>query len=488
MVCARAMKQTRLAPISAAALAVIAAAGCAQGSHDRVGGTVRHPPTILTLAVSAGAGQTREWVDAVQRLSHGSLRIELRRAPHPIADARAGRADIGVVPVRAVRGLEPLLAPFLIDTFDLERKVLAGNVPAAMLARLAPLGVTGVGLLPGALERVLSTGRLMLRPSDFRGVAIGVRRSPLALATFRALGAAPAKLAPDPLRFSGFEQSLPEVVANHLAFGGVETTLPINVTLWPQMTSVVMNPQRYAALTSGQRHAVRDAAGAALTPAMSRLRRDEDEALHVVCRPPGHNPRVFILVVTPQSDRERLRRAVEPVYRRLERDPTAHTAVAAIEALRRQVAPAPAIVCHGDRPLRLHTAASPLDVRVMGDLTRTGQTTWEGAVTAPHLGPGRLVIKHRLLFRSFAVRRYVQFRARFARGQLHGCFDMTISPRPRGGFRWDGPGGLLDASPALRAYRGVSLRFSAVTKASDLRHARGGFVTGPPAGLVCLGV
>ena len=74
--------------------------------------------------------------------------------------------------------------------------------------------------------------------------------------------------------------------------------------------------------------------------------------------------------------------------------------------------------------------------------------------------------------------------ATFPRGELRGCLAVSITPS-RGAFRWTGPGVILTASPALRRYERLSLRFAGVTKAGDLRHVRGGFTTDAPSGLPC---
>jgi hypothetical protein len=74
--------------------------------------------------------------------------------------------------------------------------------------------------------------------------------------------------------------------------------------------------------------------------------------------------------------------------------------------------------------------------------------------------------------------------ARFPRGELRGCVAVSITPS-RGSFRWSGPGVILTASPALRRYERLSLRFGGVTQASDRGHVRGGFITDVPSGLPC---
>jgi hypothetical protein len=80
----------------------------------------------------------------------------------------------------------------------------------------------------------------------------------------------------------------------------------------------------------------------------------------------------------------------------------------------------------------------------------------------------------------------MRLRVRFGGGELRGCVDMTTTPRAAGGHGWDGPGSFFQASPALRRYIPLSLRFSGVTRAGDPGHVRGGFVTDAPTGLRCL--
>src|SRR5439155_4408528 len=119
-----------------------------------------------------------------------------------IADIRAGKVSIASIPGRAydtigVKSFQGLLAPFLIDSYALEEKVLASHLPARVLSGVKPLGVRGVALLPGSLQHVLSVGTPMLAPSDYRSQAIGIHRSELAASTFRALGTTSEDVTPD---------------------------------------------------------------------------------------------------------------------------------------------------------------------------------------------------------------------------------------------------------------------------------------------------
>jgi TRAP-type C4-dicarboxylate transport system substrate-binding protein len=491
------MIRTRFAPFAAAALLAMAAAGCGGASRDKAGGS-RRKPVVLTLASHETGAEAPEWVDAVKRLSNGSLRIEVKNSwrgsevdyeKHTIADVRSGKVDLATIPARAydtlgVRSFQALLAPFLIDSYALERKVLEGDVPSQALAGVKPLGVAGITLIPGGLQKILSVGEPMLAPSDYRGTKIGIRPSELAEGTFRALGAIPRDLAPggDTLRLSGAEQDVSQIVANRYEAGTPDETLPINVNFWPRVVSIVMNDKTYFASSHQQREVLRNAGREALGPAMKRLAQDQDEALDVICDLPERD---FLFLSATRSNLAALRRSVRPVYHELDRDPATRRAIKSITAMRKDVTPEPVPPCPG-RPTR-HASANAADValNVKGDLNKTGRTTWEGTATSRQLGRGRLVLEGHVYFSKLIPRPYLEFKARFPKGKLRGCVVTAIVPGRHGDYRWDGPGAIAGASRALHKYVGLTLRFSGRTKASDLGHVQGGFRSDAPTGLLC---
>jgi TRAP-type C4-dicarboxylate transport system substrate-binding protein len=493
--------ETRLLAIAAAALLAIAATGCLGGSRDKAGGTRRPATVVLKLADPEGTAGVQAWIDAVQQLSHGSLRIEVQSGSSgrnagdesgTIADLRAGKADLATIPARAydtmgVTSFQPLLAPFLVASYALERAVLAGDLPRRMLAGVGPLGVVGIALLPGPLQEMLSITNPMLDPADYQvnpGKPIAIRRSRLAAGTVRALGTTSADLAAggDPYRLSALEQDPAEILASHHQSLTAGMTLPINVVFWPRAGTIAMNARSYAALSSAQRLALRDAASHALAPALQRIRHDERRALDVLCPAPrDRGGGLRILSATP-SNLSALRDAMRPVYAQLGRDPATRAVTTAIQALKRRVSSEPAALCPGG--VSPHVDAGR-DVRMTGDITQTGPTTWDGAVASRQLGRGRLVLKHRLRMRSFGGG-FLKFTARFPRGELRGCMHIAITPGPRQEYRWSGPGTIAGASRALRGYVGRSLRFGGVTQAARLGRVRGGFVTDVPTGLPCL--
>jgi TRAP-type C4-dicarboxylate transport system substrate-binding protein len=493
------MIRMRFAIAVAAALLALAGTGCGGASNDKAGG-VRHDPIVLTLAVHETGRAVQEWIDAVERLSGGSLQIEVKRGwrghevnyeKSTVADVRSGKVDLASIPARAydtfgVRNLQALLGPFLIDSYALERKVLSSDLPDQMLLGVKPLGVVGIALLPGELQKMLSFGSPMLAPSDYRGTRIGIRPSEVAARTFRTLGATPRSLAPggDISGLDGAEQDVFQIVASrYLDVAG--ETLPVNLNFWPRVASIVMNHKEYDALAPEQRESLRNGDREALGPTLKRLAHDQDNALDVICDvPPSHRPLLFLSATS--SNLAAMRRAVRRVYRPLQRDPATRRAIKSIAAMRKDVIPEPVPSCPG-RPLRpvSANAGSAATVNVAGDLTKTGATTWEGPVTSKQLGRGRLVLAGHVYFSKRFPRRYLKFKADFSGGELRGCVFNVIVPRPNGDYGWNGPGDIAGASGALRKYVGLTLRFGGITRKGDLRHMRGGFRTGAPTGLAC---
>jgi len=96
-----------------------------------------------------------------------------------IGDVSAGKADLGVAGSRAwdsagVSSFRALSAPLLINSYALQDRVLRSPVTGQMLRGLRPLGLAGIGVLPGPLRKPLGMARPLLRPSDYARLRIGV--------------------------------------------------------------------------------------------------------------------------------------------------------------------------------------------------------------------------------------------------------------------------------------------------------------------------
>ena len=98
--------------VLAAAALTIALTACTGSNTDRTGGGSAHPPLILHMPDVLSAEEMQPFVDAVQRLSKGSISIDVEEHWHPtsvsaetelVRHVQAGNAPLGVVPARAWR-------------------------------------------------------------------------------------------------------------------------------------------------------------------------------------------------------------------------------------------------------------------------------------------------------------------------------------------------------------------------------------------------
>jgi TRAP-type C4-dicarboxylate transport system substrate-binding protein len=322
-------------------------AGC-NGSSDKAGGVRpdKTKPAVLTLVNPlAGTDQVKVFVAQVGRLSHGTLRIVVSsgwragQAASPsgtIRDVEAGKAELGVVGAQAwdavgVGSLRALVAPLLIDSYALQDKVLRSPLIEQMLRELQPLGLIGLGVLPGPLQRPFGIARPLLRPVDYRRLRMGVQQSRVASATIRALGARPVWIASNgPVTDLGAVES--DLTTNFGQFlqGGYVTR---NVVLWPMPAVVFAGRRAFARLTPAHRRVLEDALAASIA-AETRLRVSY-EAIESVLN--CARPRLRFVTATPE-DQLLLHAAVRPVYAQLERNARTRRFISQIEAVRARLA------------------------------------------------------------------------------------------------------------------------------------------------------
>lgn len=364
----------------AVTLATLVVAGCGSGASDKAGGKNRPEPTVLTFANSNGdSASLAPFAAAVARLSGRTLRVEFKdswREGNPdyeaglIRDVRDGKADLGWAGSRAfddvdVSSFDALHAPLLIDSYPYERKVLESSLVAPMLAGLEPLGLVGLGILPGPLRKPLGTSELV-RPADYQGMTVAFTRSQVAEQTLRALGARGARLpAGAPVDgYDGVEQQVSSIAGN--GYDKVGNFLTANVNLWPRPAVVFMNPKAFDRLSGRQRSALRGAARAALSATLALEQTGDEEGSATLCR------RGVTFVTASDADLVTLRRAVQPVYDRLERDARTKAAIARIRSLRSDAASPPdAPVCAGSPSQPpASDAASPIDGVYRSNITR----------------------------------------------------------------------------------------------------------------------
>jgi TRAP-type C4-dicarboxylate transport system substrate-binding protein len=323
---------------------------------------------VLTLAnFLPTSEEVAGFAAEVSRLSGGRLRIDVRSGwrygqvafeTGLIRDVQAGKADLGIAGSRAwdsvgVTSFRALGAPLLIDSYTLQQQVLASPLVAQMLKGVTPLGLVGLGVLPGQLRHPAGIVRPLRGPSDYAGLRFGVQQSRVGSATLRALGATPVwfPASGPPAGLGGVEQSIGSI--DGVRYRRVRF-LTTNVVLWPRPLVVFANRKTFDELTPGQRHILTLAARDDLAPETVVVRGDDKISIGNLCR--SH---VLRFVTASPSDLASLGQAVRPVYAELDRDPQTRRFIAQIEVMRQRIPPEPTATCPHAAPGR--AGPGPLD-------------------------------------------------------------------------------------------------------------------------------
>ena len=347
--------RTRFVIAALAALALLVA-GCGSSSSKATGARAEQPVKLTLANPNWGDSGVGDWMKAVERLSEGSIRIELRgdwrvEEAHAergtFADLRAGKVDIAKIPARAwdtlgVTSFQALHAPFLVDSLELERRALTGPLGAEMLAGVREAGVEPLGALPGPLRFPLGVSRDLVDAAAYRGALIGSRPSALATETVAALGGRSVDIAAgaDITEMDGADAALAEI--DGFGYDGAARSVTVDAALWPRADTLVVNRDAWKHLSPAQREILTRAAREAVEPVMAQLRSVDRAGTQVLC------DRGFAFVRAGTAGIDELRRAVEPVYRRLESDAGTREALAGIRELKADAPAAPVARCGPD--------------------------------------------------------------------------------------------------------------------------------------------
>jgi TRAP-type C4-dicarboxylate transport system substrate-binding protein len=366
---ARTQGLVRLVGVS---LILVLVGGCGALSADKAGGTAGQKPRILTMANAGGdPAELDGFIKEVARLSSGTIRIQVesrwradqaKAEPGLINDVKAGKADLGWAGSRAwdavgVTSLRALHAPLLIDSHALQERVVQSPLVAEMLRGLNPLGLVGLGVLPGPMRKPLGISKPLVGPADYAGLRIGVQQSLVANETMRALGARPVWFPAMGaiVGLDGIEQQIGSIDGNR--YDKVGKYLTANVNLWPRPLVIFTSNKVFDSLSPDQRNALRQAATNVIPSETAFLRGDEQEAAGNLCR------RKVTFETASRGQLAALRTAVQPVHDTLARDPQTSRFLAAIAAISKGVAAEPAPNCRatGKTDGQAAGGSSPLD-------------------------------------------------------------------------------------------------------------------------------
>jgi TRAP-type C4-dicarboxylate transport system substrate-binding protein len=368
----------------AALVLAATAAGCSFGGDpgaDKAGGS--HEPLVLRLANTNGrldfTPAVVAFAERVEALSGGDLRVEAVddwrvSAADPerqvVRDVAAGAIDLGWVGTRVfdtldVTSFQALTAPMLIDSYALESAVIESGITEQMLRGLEALGVAGLGVLPDGLRKPTGVTGPIVSAEDWHGIAFGTLSSDGQAEAIRALGATPEQVNRGEREkrlqdgtLQGFETSI-WIHQHNPALTRLAPYMTANVTLWPQMDVLLANPARLEALTGEQRGWLQQAARDAATRS-AVLAATDARALTETCTTGAR------FAEASEADLAALRRAFEPVYARLRREPETRGFLARIEALKRSTPAGTGLTipagCTGK-------AAAPPSVRATGPVS-----------------------------------------------------------------------------------------------------------------------
>ena len=318
-------------------------------------------PTSLRLAVTSRFADDQ--VDALMReldeVSDGALQIEIDDERSDagaavdveqqiVAATASGELDLGWVENRAftelgVTSFDALTAPFLIDSYQLEKAVLASDMPGRMLEGLEPVGVTGLAIMGGRLRMPIGVNGPFTNPDSFSGATLHAFHSAGNTATLEALGANHADVSTDG-RDIGLEDGAIDGYENNVGF--FETRLDVahfmslNVRLWPGTGVLFANPEMLAGLTETERQWLLEAVDRTAAASVDIANTDAD-LIDRICDAGGR------FAIATDSELEELRTAVEPVYSLLREDDETAEYLAEIEALGAEITDEPPAVPSG---------------------------------------------------------------------------------------------------------------------------------------------
>jgi hypothetical protein len=215
-----------------------------------------------------------------------------------------------------------------------------------MAAGLAPLGLVGIGVLPGDLRPLLSSKKPFRTPADFAGASLAISKSAVSDLTFRVLGATTRAIAiGGGASIDGFDAV--EVPIEGISGNGYDKVgrfVTANVRLWPRPIVVFMSMDTFAKLTAEQQTLLRNAVRKAIPGTLERVKTVEKEAVVVSCR----NGVQF--GEASDQDRAALRAAVEPVYVELEREPLTKRLIDGILQMKSAITPVDQDITCGPGP------------------------------------------------------------------------------------------------------------------------------------------
>ena len=293
------LKMCGVIALSGAMAACAGAAPSQSGVVTKVGGNAASilKPTMLTVT---GPGLELDFSNSVKKLSAGTIDVtvtgdwrhdDLSNEANLVAEVAAGRAELGYLGARGfdtagINSFAGLQAPMLIDSYDLEARVLATDWAAKLLDGPRWIGIVGLGYTQGELRQAVGVTRRSAAGRGFSGSADrDSRPSHVSEMTFKALGATPVAIPASAVNISaldGVKLVRPPSQATHTI--GAPSPSPAISCFWARPNVIFANAKWFDGLSADQQgEGPRAAAAATGTLSAAGVHGSAEEARNILC-------------------------------------------------------------------------------------------------------------------------------------------------------------------------------------------------------------
>ena len=296
------------------------------------------------------ADQIQHFAEQVDGLSDGKISIEPRwhaeGNDHPLdwdqavaAMVQDGELDLALGPswawdVMGVTTLQPLQAPFLVDSDDLVAEIVQDErLSEQLMSGLEDAGVVGLSLWPEGLRHPFGFGQPLISAQHYDGKVIRSATSQAISWLFEALGASTSPREPNATTMAGMQ--------GEFALGpdGVATA---DVTFFPKVNLLYANAETLGALDDEAVEVLRQAA--AQTQSWAIENTSDLKAGAAFCGDGG------TVVAAGEADVTALKKATAPVAERIARAPGNQAVMEAIARLKEgSSSPGTVDPCTGER-------------------------------------------------------------------------------------------------------------------------------------------
>lgn len=338
------IKRSHISVALGLAITTVAAAGCSSstgGDDSPTAKTRSYSGEAVTLTLGTddspgvpSADQISHFADQVARLSDGKITIEpqwhAEGNDHPtdwdqaVAEmVRDGGLDLALGPtwawdVLGVRTLQPLQAPFLVDSDPLVAAIVEDEaLTGRLMSGLEDAGVTGLAMWPEGLRHPFGFEGPLTSPADYSGEVIRSPKSRTTAQVFEALGARTSAKEPNAETMVGVQS---EFALNP---NGVAAA---NITFFPKVNLLYANAETYADLDEDAARVLAEAAAATREWAIEQT--DDVAAGKTFCDAGG------TVVDAEEADIQALKELTAPVTDRIARRPDNKAAIAEITELK----------------------------------------------------------------------------------------------------------------------------------------------------------